>query len=44
VFFAQPQHKFDVNHGNLIPRAKLVVPRHPAAQRGCISTPSPPAW
>ena len=22
VFFAQPQHKFDVNHGNLIPRAK----------------------
>lgn len=22
VFFAQPQHKFDVNHGSLIPRAK----------------------
>ncbi|MBZ1530431.1 hypothetical protein J3323_11325, partial [Leuconostoc mesenteroides] len=22
VFFAQPQHKFDVNHGNLIPRAR----------------------
>ncbi|QHG67646.1 type I secretion system permease/ATPase [Pseudomonas putida] len=22
VFFAQPQHKYDVNHGNLIPRAQ----------------------
>ncbi|PMZ42731.1 type I secretion system permease/ATPase, partial [Pseudomonas sp. GW247-3R2A] len=22
VFFAQPQHKFDVNHGTLIPRAR----------------------
>ncbi len=22
VFFAQPQHKYDVNHGNLIPRAR----------------------
>ncbi|WP_397450827.1 type I secretion system permease/ATPase [Pseudomonas sp. NA-150] len=22
VFFAQPQHKFDVNHGSLIPRAR----------------------
>jgi len=22
VFFAQPQHKFDVNHGNLIPRTR----------------------
>lgn len=23
VFFAQPQHKFDVNHGSLVPRARM---------------------
>ncbi len=44
VFFAQPQHKFDVNHGNLIPRAKSWFRDTLLRSNGCISTPSPPAW